>query len=330
MTKILTIGSVCKDMFFPTNEGVVMETPGDIESQKKIAFELGAKYHIEQRYESLGGISINVAAGLVKLGENVSCYTKIGDDEIGKWIVRELKNAGIDLLEGCVENDCQSDLSAILVDMESADRVIFSNQTANQKLIVETEKLGHPDWIFIGDLSGQWQQNIDTIISFAKKYNTPIVFNPRQKTIHDDVKKIIETISKSELFFINKDEAIEIVSAYDRNILQELLNEEEYLIKTLHGIGAKMVALTDGARGAWAYDGIDVLHFPAMMQKAVDSTGAGDAFTSGFLAAHLKGKNLMTSLKWGVANSSNSVTRYGGQKGLLTQKEIELMILKKN
>jgi sugar/nucleoside kinase (ribokinase family) len=121
---------------------------------------------------------------------------------------------------------------------------------------------------------------------------------------------------------LNKDEAIEIVSAYDEHALRELLEEDEYLVKTLHEIGAKIVALTDGVRGAWAYDGVAVLHVEAMMQEAVDSTGAGDAFTSGFFAAHAKGKNLMMSLKWGIVNSSNSVTEYGGQKGLLTEEEI--------
>lgn len=316
-------------MFFPTSEGVVLETPRDLVAQKKIMFELGAKYHVEQRYEALGGISVNVAAGLVKLGENVSCYTRIGDDEIGKWIVRELKKIGVNHSMDIIEKDCQSDLSTILIDMKSADRVIFSNQIANQKLVIETEKIGHHDWIFIGDLSGAWQQNIDTVLAFAKKHNMPIVFNPRQKTIHDDVKKIIETVSKCELFFANKDEAIEIISGCDKHVLHELLNEEEYLVKTLHQIGAKVVAITDGARGAWAYDGVAVLHVNALMQQAVDTTGAGDAFTSGFFAAHLKGKNLMTALKWGVANSSSSVTEYGGQKGLLTQVEIESMILKK-
>lgn len=328
MAKIITIGSVSKDMFFPTGEGIIMETPNEIESQRKIAFELGAKYHINQRFESLGGCAINVAAGLVRLGENVASYTRIGDDEIGKWIVKELNKVGIDFGKDAIEKDCQSDLSAILVDTGTADRVIFSNQVANQKLLIEPEKIGYHDWIFIGDLSGQWQKNIDAIITFAKKYHTPVAFNPRQKTIHDDVSKIIQTISFSELLFVNKDEAAEIVGAYDKNVLQELLNQEEYLIKALYTMGAKIVAITDGARGGWAYDGIAVLHVDAIMKEAVDSTGAGDAFTSGFFAAHLKGKNLLTALKWGIVNSSNSVTKYGGQEGLLTQIEIESVINK--
>lgn len=328
MLRLLAIGSVCKDMFFPTDEGIIIETPSDVESQKKIAFELGAKYHIEHRYESLGGIAINVAAGLVKLGEMVSCYTSIGDDEIGRWIIQELNKAGINLVDNVVEKNCQSDLSSILIDTKSADRVIFSNQIANNKLVIEKEKMGHPDWIFIGDLSGQWQKNIDTIIAFAKKSDIPIAFNPRQKTIHDDVKKIIQTISVCELLFLNKDEAIEIVSGCNDTVLQELLNEEEYLLKTLYNLGVRTVAITDGARGAWAYDGVSILHVEALMQKAVDSTGAGDAFTSGFFAAYLKGKTMVTSLRWGIANSSSSVTKYGGQEGLLDEKEIEKFVSK--
>ena len=76
-------------------------------------------------------------------------------------------------------------------------------------------------------------------------------------------------------------------------------------------------------RGAWGFDGEQILHVDALVKEAVDTTGSGDAFASGFLAAHLKGKDLGESLKWGIINSSNSVTEYGGQKGLLTQEEIE-------
>jgi len=68
----------------------------------------------------------------------------------------------------------------------------------------------------------------------------------------------------------------------------------------------------------------------ALVRKAVDTTGAGDAFASGFLAAHLKGKNIGEALQWGIINSSNSVTEYGGQKGLLTQEKIEEFVSKVN
>ena len=52
--KVICVGSTSKDIFFPTSEGQVVDTPEDLESQKKFVFELGAKYHISDRFESLG------------------------------------------------------------------------------------------------------------------------------------------------------------------------------------------------------------------------------------------------------------------------------------
>lgn len=323
MKKILTIGAVTQDIFFPTDEGVVYDTPEDLLSQKKIAFELGSKCHIKQRHEALGGCSANVACGLVRLGEEVSVYGCIGDDVIGKWIQKELGKIGVDTNLVEVLENSQSDMSAIIVDEKTADRVIFTNQVANQKLLIDEKKIGNPHWIFIGDLTGKWQENTDVIVSAAKKNMIKIAFNPRQSTIHDDVRMIIETVSRCDVLFVNKDEAIEIVNGCGDVAVRELLENEEYLIKVLHRLGANTVTLTDGSRGAWGYNGKELLHAEALMQGAVDSTGAGDAFTSGFLAAHIKGKDLTTSLKWGIVNSSSSVKEYGGQKGLLTEKDIE-------
>ncbi|EKD59038.1 MAG: ribokinase [uncultured bacterium] len=325
MSEILTIGAVTQDIFFPTSEGVAYDTPEDLLSQKKLAFELGSKCHIAQRHEALGGCSANVACGLAKLGEDVSMYGCIGDDAVGKWISKELGKIGVNLSLVCVQNNCQSDLSAIVVDEKSSDRVIFTNQIANQKLIVQEEKIGRPHWIFVGDLTGEWQKNIDTIISTSNKNKIKVAFNPRQSTIHEDVKKIIETITHCEILFVNKDEAVEIVSGCGDIAVRELLENEEYLVKILHRLGARMITITDGIRGAWAYDGHRIIHAEALLTDAVDSTGAGDAFTSGFFTAHLKRMDLETCLRWGVANSSNSLKEYGGQAGLLGEKEIEIL-----
>ncbi len=320
MIKVVTIGSICQDIFFPTDEGVVFDTPEDVLSQKKLAFELGAKYPIEQRHESFGGNSVNVAVGLAKLHVDVTSYTTIGDDTIGKWIQKELAKTGVKTNGLKIEENCGSDMSAIIVDEKSNDRVIFSSHIANKKLKFDALRIGNPGWIFIGDLSGDWQDITDDIISFARKNNVHLAFNPRQKTIHEDVKKVIKTVSSCELLFVNKDEAMEIVSGYGENILPELLNEEEYLAKILHEIGARIVSITDGLRGAWAYDGALFVHVDSKKQEnVVDSTGAGDAFTSGFFAAHMNGNDLAASLRWGSANSSSSVAQYGGQEGLLSR-----------
>jgi len=316
--KVICVGSTSKDIFFPTDEGQVVDTPNDLESKKKFVFELGAKYHISDRFESLGGCAANQSVGISRLGIPVSCYTSIGDDFIGKWIQDEFskENIGQDLVN--MEGSCLSGLSAIVVDKNSADRIIFSNQEANERLKIDSAKLEGADFVSISDLSGDWKTIADEIISMAEKNGIKISFSPRYTNIKDDSKKVSEIAGKSELFFINKDESIEILE----NLGIEASCDEADILKKIKNFGVKIVAITDGERGAWVYDGEEIIHAEIVSVKAVDATGAGDAFASGFIAAYIKGKNSEECLKWGITNGCNVVNQYGGTAGLLKEEEI--------
>jgi ribokinase len=321
MDKIICIGSACKDVFFPTSEGKIIETPNEILSQKKIEFELGAKYKIEDRYEALGGCAANVAVGLSRLGISASCYAHIGNDKIADWILTELEKNNVKADSITKDDRLPSDMSAIVVDKDSGERVIFSNQKANANLEIISEKISGAEWIFIGDLHGNWQSHLDLIFNLAEENKIKLAYNPRQNNIHDDVKKIIEKIAKTQVLFLNKDEALEIVSQMGA-FSETDLEKDDFLLRELKKIGAELVVMTDGARGAFAYDGKDSLFVPGKNVKALDSTGAGDAFASGFLAAHLKEKTLAECLNWGINNSSSSVQFYGSIDGLLFEEEI--------
>lgn len=328
MHKIICVGSSSKDIFFPTKEGVIIDTPEDVMSQKKLAFELGAKYQVKERYESIGGCAANVSVGLARLGEQVSCCTKVGDDDIGKWIKKIFAKEGVGMETLEEENGCKSDLSMLIVDMNTGEKIPFSDRDANEKLVIYPEKLQSAHWIAISSLNGDWENNLNKLLELAQEKKIRIAFNPGQKNIKTGLDSVTHAITRSDLFFVNKDEAIEIVNGLGEITLRELLESEEYLSTILHRLGAKVVVITDGERGAWGFDGRNLLHVQALLKKAVDTTGAGDAFTSGFLAAYLKKMDLATALKWGIANSSSSVMEYGGTKGLLDQDEIVKIISK--
>lgn len=325
MEQIICIGSACKDIFFPTGEGLIMETPEDMLAQKKIAFELGAKYKIEERTEALGGCAANVAVGLARLDISSECYAKIGDDIVADWILDNLKKNNVETENIKKEKGCMSDMSAIVVDSRSAERVIFSNQKANGTLSIDPAEIKNADWFFIGDLHGNWENHLDEIFETASDAGINTAYNPRQANIHDNVRKIIEKIKGTDVLFLNKDEAMEIIiaaSSEQESAKSEKINDEEFLLQELGKLGAKVVALTDGTRGAWASDGENTFYVPAQKVPAVDSTGAGDSFASGFLAAYIKGNDLSECLKWGIVNSSSSVQFYGAIDGLLGEREI--------
>jgi sugar/nucleoside kinase (ribokinase family) len=322
MTKVICIGSTSKDIFFPTAEGKIVETPQDLVSQKKIAFELGAKFHINDRFESLGGCGANQSAGLARLGIAVSCYTAFGDDATADWLKKQFakENIKTDLAER-MENSL-SGLSAIVVDQGSGERIIFSNQEANEKLRIDSEKLSGADFVSITDLSGDWQGIAKAAIDFCNRNNIKVAFNPRGRNIKENAAKVLELSGKCDIFFLNKDEAIEIVSC-DISQADNNLNDEDCLLRELKKAGAKIVIITDGERGAWASDGKKVVHADAVkIEKVTDTTGSGDAFASAFLAAHIKGKDLETCVRWGVKNGANVVRFYGGVEGLMREEEI--------
>lgn len=320
--QVICIGSSSKDVFFPTDKGIIFDTSEDINSQRKIAFELGAKYQVDQRFEAVGGCAANVAYGLSRLGIKTQCYTKIGDDSIGEWIKEQLVKGGVSPDGLQKEKNCKSDLSFILADSRTGERTIFSDRDANKRLEIKTNKLGGAEWLFVSSLNGAWQDNLKKIIVFSDKKKKCIAFNPGQKNIATDVEAVIGAITKSELLVLNKDEALEIAPHVFLGATKKQLNDEIFLLKTISGLGPSIVLITDGIRGAWAINKDGVFHAAAKIVKAVDTTGAGDAFTSGFFGAFLKGKDVKESLAWGIINSSSSVKEYGGQKGILSEKEI--------
>lgn len=323
MPKIICIGSAAKDIFFPTGEGILLHTPEDIEAQEKVEFEVGAKYQIENRYEAPGGVAANSAIGLARLGMDVACYSQIGNDQIGDWVVQELEKEGVrtDLLVR--DSEAWTDLSAILVFTQTGDRTIFFNRDANENLKVDGEKLVDTEYIFVSALNGEWQENLRTVLALVKEGKTKLILNPGQRNLQDDVALVAEAAASADILVLNKDEAITLLKHSHSGMTAEQLNDEKELLRTLRALGAKRIGLTDGLRGAWVSDGSKILWAPSSGDRATDTTGAGDAFGSGFVAALLQEKYIETALRWGAANAGNVIRYYGAQQGLLRTDEIE-------
>ena len=104
-------------------------------------------------------------------------------------------------------------------------------------------------------------------------------------------------------------------------------HEESYLkelLTKIHTLGPKIIVLTDGKRGSYALDDKGDFHHQGIHEgEVVERTGAGDAYTSGFLAASLYGLSLPIAMEWGSWNATGVVSKIGAQAGLLTKEEME-------
>jgi ribokinase len=319
--RVICIGSCSQDIFFPSDEYTVFETPEDITSKSKAAFEIGGKFRVPDRYEAIGGVAANVSIGLSRLGIKAGCYTHIGQDALGDWAIKELEKESVVTTYVDREAGIKTDLSAIVVLMKSGDRIIFHNRDANERLSVISERLAGAEWIFMSSLNGEWKQNTQAILSYLDASGAKFALNPGQHNLKEDPAFILSLVARATVLLLNKDEAIELllhVPAIDTT----RLDDEHYLLDTLLAQGAHAIGLTDGVRGAWAANEKERLFAPIhSLGPVIDSTGAGDAFASGFLASHIQDESLARSLATGMLNSGGVVAHYGAIEGLQTLSE---------
>jgi sugar/nucleoside kinase (ribokinase family) len=324
---ITCIGSTSLDLFFPTDEGVIIETPEDILSQRKLAFELGGKINAPELYDAVGGVAANVAQGLSLLGVPALCYSALGKDANSKFCKEGLHKNKVDTRLIHIFEDSRTDVSAIIVSLPGGERTIIHNRSSNKRLLVDTKKLTTP-WVFVSALNGAWQKNIETVLEGQKLQHFRLAVNPGQHNLKEDPALVLRLVSKADLLTLNKDEALELVLHKNPHAEKSELENEVFLLKSLLSTGVKTVALTDGVRGAWCANK-ESCWFVAVppVVKVVDTTGAGDAFTSGFLAAFIQGQGLDQALRAGMANSQSVIKYYGAAEGLVHKKDIEKTVL---
>jgi fructokinase len=85
----------------------------------------------------------------------------------------------------------------------------------------------------------------------------------------------------------------------------------ENQIQKFISLGARLVIMTLGKEGALVSNGVETLKFKTLAEEVVDTTGAGDAFWSGFYSAIVKGYTIKEALNLGFGVSAYKL-KYSG------------------
>ena len=135
------------------------------------------------------------------------------------------------------------------------------------------------------------------------------------------LEKLKDVYQMSEIFFCNVQES--------KRILKTKENKIEILLEEMHKLGPKKVVITDGPRGAYAFDGKDKLFLPQYPdpKPPYERTGAGDSFSSACTVALALGLPFEKALLWGPVNSMSVVQEIGAQRGLLTRDKLEEFLM---
>jgi len=165
-----------------------------------------------------------------------------------------------------------------------------------------------------------WPAVFDKIFEFKVRNKTLLAWNPSNIHLKAGYKKLSKYLKLTDVFILNEDEARELVLSEKKETGSFVIRR---LLREIRQMGVKIPAITVGAKGAYAYDGLRICYQKEMPAKVINTTGAGDAFSSGFIASLIyKPSDIQRALHWGVANSTSVIKKIGAQRGLLNKKQI--------
>ncbi|MDA3855648.1 MAG: phosphoglycerate kinase [Candidatus Woesearchaeota archaeon] len=272
-------------------------------------FHLGDKIKIEEDFKTtVGGGGINVSICLKRLGSKVAYLGKLSFENIDK-VKEVLQRDRVDLVESKLSK--RPSAKSILIETKDNDRVILTYRGQNAYLEekdFDLDKIKAKNYYF-SSLSGE---SFRTLCSIAKKIKSKhkdslICFNLSSHLIQNE-KSLKNLVKYCDILVLNLEEA-------------EMFTKKEKItdcFKEIKTLVSKVVVITDGSNGAYAYDGKNEYHVNANTPKRiVDTTGAGDCFAGTFFYFYSKSFGIQKSLQCAAKNSSNVVSYKGAQDGLL-------------
>ena len=260
---------------------------------------LGAKYNIGP-----GGKGCNQAVAIARLGGKVNFITKIGKDNYGQLALKTLKDNKINT-ENIIQ-DCklQTGVAGILVDKNTGKNAINVIVGAPSTLkISEIEKkidLIKKSKIFLTQLEVPKDVTLHCL-KVAKESKCITILNPAPASEISE-----EFFNKIDYFTPNETEA-EFYTGIKISNIEKAREAADKLINS----GIKKVIITLREKGLFYSDGEEKIYLKANSVKAIDTTGAGDAFNAGLAFSLSEGKSIRECLKLANKVAGNSTTKLG-------------------
>ncbi|MGY0061694.1 ribokinase [Streptomyces sp. LZ34] len=268
-----------------------------------------------------GGKGANQAVAAARLGARTALLARVGDDGYGRLLLRSQQDAGVDTA-GVLVGGAPTGVALITVD-PSGDNSIVVSPGANARLAPADVRAAADLVASARVVSLQLEIPLETVATVAEVVRTAgggaqdasprVVLNPSPPAALP-----AEVLAVCDPLVVNEHEARFLLG--DDPAGRE--ETPEAWAAALLARGPRSVVVTLGAAGALVADRERTVLVPSLPVKAVDTTGAGDAFT-GALAWRLGvGDDLETAVRFAVRVGAAAVTRDGAQESFPTAEEV--------
>lgn len=270
---------------------------------------------ITDETDTPGGSAANTIVGLSRLGCSTSIIGKIAEDEDGDLIEYNLAINGV-YTNNLIYSERGSTGKCIGFVDKNGERCLYISPGVNDEIeigeinplnIMRCKIMHYTS--FVGD-------SFKTQIELLEKLNkeTLLSFDPGMLYVEkgfDELKPILE---RTDILLINESELRLLCNDNDADLKELSIN--------LLDLGIDTIVVKQGSKGAFAINNSEECFAEAYECEAVDTTGAGDSFNSGFLYSFLKGYDLEKSCKIGNWVASRAIQGFGMDK-FPTAKELD-------
>lgn len=279
----------------------------------------------------MGGAESNAAIALARLGNEVSWVGKVGDDDFGRLITRELRAENVQtfglLGRGAtglmVKTTPLNGLQDVVYSRSLSAGSELSNSDISDDVIAAADVL-HLTGITLA-LSDSARQAAFHAVEVARAAGVKVSFdvNYRAKmwSVDDAHRACSELATQADIVFAGFDE-VRLLLGDDVTIGPD---EVASALSRIVDLGAQTPVVKEGTLGSWSLSGGTVVHVPAVVVPSVDTVGAGDGFAAGFLDALSRGAGIDEALELGARVGAFACLTPGDWEGYPTPEQLKLL-----
>jgi len=272
-----------------------------------------------------GGAESTVAMYLAGLGHRAGWVSRVGQDPLGRRVLREIAAAGADT--SMVEVDATAPTGVYFKDPRPQGTTVYyyrrgsaaslMTESLLEPVLEQAPRLVHATGITPA-LSAGCDRMISWLLARARAVGTAISFDinyrPALWGVAEASRRLLELARQADVVFVGLDEA---------RLLWGCETAEEFH----RTVGPGPVAVVrDGAVGATVFEGEASEFVPPPAVTVLEPVGAGDAFAAGWLSGYLRGLPHWQRLRLGHLVASASLTSTADHQPLPPWPRLELLV----
>ncbi|APC39775.1 sugar kinase [Clostridium estertheticum] len=289
----------------------------------------GPLRYVQNFNKSIAGAESNVAIALAKLGHQVGWFSKLGDDEFGRYIQTTIRGEGVDVSKVIFEPGKNTGILFKERFMHSNPNVYYYRKGSAASTLrpeeldaayIKNTKILHITGITPA-LSESCKKTLFKAIEIAKSNNVLVSFDPNIRlklwNKEEAVPVLLEIAKHSDIIFPGIDEGEMLLG----------LTKPEDIALAFMKMGCKIVAVKLGKEGCYVTDSVNKLYVNSYIcENPQDTVGAGDGFSAGFLSGMLNKLDLRACAEYANGVGAMAVLVKGDMEGYPNNEQLMAFI----